>query len=453
MNSLSLSRIAEMSRSLLVSGDPSAEALRVCKDTREIRQGDLYVALRGENFDGNHFIAEAASKGAVGTLCDGEPPVGLPSAFGVISTPDALTGLTLLASAWRSSLTLRPVVVTGSSGKTSVKDMAAGVLGAKLRVTATTGNLNNQIGLPLSILKANRDDEAAVWEIGMNHRGEIAPLAGLARPEIGIVTGIGTAHIEYLGSREEIAREKGDLLEAIPSTGFGVIPAADDFIAELKGRTSARVLTVGIGEGDLRALGLKTDMEGSSFVIEGDFGRAQAWIPVPGRHMVCNALLAVAAGVLSGITLEECVAALQNTELTGGRLTRISRNGATILDDTYNANPDSMVAALETLSSVTVGGRKTAVLGRMGELGPHAAAGYERVGRKAAEVVETLICVGVEASAIAEAAVAAGHSDTRTVADNAAAAEMLSRLMNPGDLILLKGSRSARMEQILKHLD
>lgn len=452
MNPLTLSQIAEMSRSALVSGDPSAEALRVCKDTREIRRGDLYVALRGENFDGNNFIAEAASKGAVAALCDGEAPTGLPSAFGVISNPDALTGLTLLASAWRSSLTLSPVVVTGSSGKTSVKEMTAAVLGSKLRVTATEGNLNNHIGLPLSILKADREDEVAVWEIGMNHRGEIAPLAGLARGRIGIVTGIGTAHIENLGSREEIAREKGDLLESIPSSGFGIIPAHDDFAEELRGRTAGRVLSVGIGEGDLRALELKTGMEGSSFVIEGDFGRAQAWVPVPGRHMVCNALLAVAAGVLSGVTLEECVEGLKNTQLTGGRLTRLVRNGATILDDTYNANPESMVAALETLASVQVNGRKIAVLGRMGELGLHAAAGYDRVGRKAVDAVSTLICVGEEASMIADAAKAAGHPDTHAVADNKEAAETLSRMMNPGDLILLKGSRTARMEQILQHL-
>ena len=453
MNPLSLSQLAAMSGSTLVAGDPAAQALRICKDTREIRQGDLYIALRGENFDGNNFIAEAASKGAVAALCDAEPPSGLPGSFGVLSTPDALSGLTLLASAWRSLLRLKSVVVTGSSGKTSVKDMTAAVLQSKFRVTATTGNLNNQIGLPLSILKADQEDDVAVWEIGMNHRGEIAPLAGLARPEIAIITGIGTAHIEFLGSREEIAKEKGDLFERLPESGFGIFPAEDDFVSELKGRTSASVVTVGIGRGDLRAVELKPDLEGSSFVIEGEFGRAEARLQIPGRHMVGNALLAVAAGVLSGISLEECVAGLKQTELTGGRLTRLVRKGATILDDTYNANPDSMVAALETLASVRVKGKKTAVLGRMGELGSHATAGYERVGRKAAEAVDTLICVGEETFSMAGAAIAAGHVDTRTVADNAAAAGILSKSMNPGDLILLKGSRSARMEQILQHLD
>lgn len=246
MNPLPLSALADMSGATLLSGDSAAQALRVCKDTREIGQGDLYVALRGANFNGNNFIAEAASKGAAGALCDDEPPLGLPSSFGILQTADALAGLTLLASSWRSQLALRSVVITGSSGKTSVKDMTAAVLRSQLRVTATKGNLNNQIGLPLSILDADREDQAAVWEIGMNHRGEIAPLAGLARPEIGIITGIGTAHIENLGSREEIAREKGDLLEKVTGSGFGIIPAHDDFAEELRGRTAGRVLCLSL---------------------------------------------------------------------------------------------------------------------------------------------------------------------------------------------------------------
>lgn len=451
MNPLSLSQIAGMSASTIVAGDPSAQVLRICKDTREIRRGDLYVALRGGNFDGNTFLAEAAAKGAVGALCDEEPPTGLPSHFGILSAADALAGMTLLASAWRSRLALRSVVITGSSGKTSVKDMTATVLRSMLRVTATKGNLNNHIGVPLSILDACLEDQAAVWEIGMNHRGEISPLAGLARPDIGIITGIGSAHIEHLGSRREIAREKGDLLEKVTGSGFGIIPAHDDFAEELRGRTAGRVLTVGIGGGDLRAVDLNLGMEGSRFVIEGEFGRTEASLPVPGRHMVCNALLAVAAGVLCGIPLEQCAAALEKTELTGGRLARVSRRGATILDDTYNANPESMVAALETLAEVSVDGRKIAVLGKMGELGPHAADGYERVGRKAAEVVDTLICVGKEASAMADAATGLGN--IIAVADNAAACETLSRILKTGDLVLLKASRSARMEQILQHLD
>jgi UDP-N-acetylmuramoyl-tripeptide--D-alanyl-D-alanine ligase len=449
MNPLSLSTISEMSGARLLAGNPAAEVLRVCKDTRTLKTGDLYIALRGENFDGNRFIAEAASKGAVGALCDSEPPLGLPSEFGILGTADALTGLTLLASAWRSRLNLRSVVITGSSGKTSVKDLTAAVLGVHLRTTATKGNLNNQIGLPLSILEANREDEAAVWEIGMNHRGEIAPLAGLAKPEIGIITGIGTAHIEFLGSREAIAREKGDLLERLPDSGAAIIPAEDSFAGELRGRTTARVLSVGFEHGDLRAVSIRQEQEGSRFMILGEFGTTEATLPVPGRHMIGNALFAVGAGLLNGISLDACVSALSKVSLTSGRLERVVKRGVNILDDTYNANPDSMVAALETIGSMPASGRKIAVLGRMGELGIHASEGYRRVGERAALELDTLICVGNEAEVIATAATGKGMKDVRTVADNPEAAKLLSSLCKQGDLVLLKASRSARLEEIL----
>ena len=449
MNPLPLSNIAAMSGASMLAGHPDIQVLRVCKDTREIREGDLYVTLRGENFDGNRFIEEAASKGAVATLCDGEAPTGLPQGFGVLSTPDSLTGLTHLAAAWRAQLKLRAVAVTGSSGKTSTKDFTASVLRSRFRTTATVGNLNNQIGVPLSILAADLEDEAAVWEIGMNHRGEIAPLAGLARPEIALITGVGTAHIEHLGSLEEIAREKGDLLEKLPTSGCGVIPAEDAFASELRSRTTARILEVGFQRGDLRAVDLTHGADGSRFVIEGEFGRVEALLPVPGRHMVGNALLAVAAGTVCGIPLEECAAALSMIELTRGRLSQSMKRGVTILDDTYNANPDSMLAALETLFSLPKEGRKVAVLGRMGELGVHAAAGYAQVGERAACLLDTLITVGPEAAAIAEAATAKGMSDVRVTADNAAAAVVLSSLARSGDQVLLKASRCARMEEVL----
>ncbi|NBZ96362.1 MAG: UDP-N-acetylmuramoyl-tripeptide--D-alanyl-D-alanine ligase [Proteobacteria bacterium] len=450
MDPLSLSEIASMAGALLTAGDPSAIVSRISKDTRDIRPGDLYVALRGERFDGNAFLAEAAAKGAVAALCDAEPPVGLPSHFGILSTSDCLAGLTLLAAAWRERLKLRSVVITGSSGKTSTKDFTAAVLGARLQVTATRGNLNNHIGLPLSILSASSSDEAAVWEIGMNHRGEIASLAGLASPNIGIITGVGSAHIEHLGSREEIAREKGDLLERIQPNGCAILPAADDFIIELRSRTSAKVIEVGIGIGDLRAVNLRREGWGTRFEIEGEFGKTETFLPVPGRHMVGNALLAIAAGVLCDIPLGECSIALGAVALTGGRLGILERNGATILDDTYNANPESMIAALETLCSHK--GRRIAVLGRMGELGFHAGDAYRRIGVQAASSADLLVCVGEEAAAIAEAATKAGLADVRLVPDTKAAADMLSGILSPGVTVLLKASRSARLEEILQHL-
>ena len=453
MDPLPLFQIAEMSGASLLAGDPEARVLRVCKDTRSILPGDLYVAIRGERFDGNHYIQEAAAKGAVATLCDEERVAGLPANFGVLTTPDSLSSLTHLASAWRSRLNLRSVVITGSNGKTSTKDFSRAVISSRFRTTATEGNLNNHIGLPLSILAADSEDEVAVWEIGMNHRGEISPLAGLAKPEIGIVTGIGTSHIEYLGSKEEIAREKGDLLERLPSSGHAILPSQDDFVSELRSRTSARVLEVGFDSGNIRASQIEYDRAGSQFVLEGDFGIARAFLPVPGKHMIGNALLAVAAGVISGISLTECAQALSSIQLTRGRLGRIERRGITLIDDTYNANPESMVAALATLRTMPAAGRRIAVLGMMGELGIHAAAGYEKVGRVAASQIDSLICVGKEASAIAEAAKAAGLSDVRLAADQTEAASQLSSIALAGDLVLLKASRSARMEEVIHHFD
>jgi UDP-N-acetylmuramoyl-tripeptide--D-alanyl-D-alanine ligase len=287
----------------------------------------------------------------------------------------------------------------------------------------------------------------------MNHRHEIAPLAGLARPEIGIITNVGTAHIEHLGSREEIAAEKGDLLEKLPSQGCAIIPAEDDFSKELSSRTSARVLQVGFDRGDLRATDIRYSLDETHFVIEGEFGRAEALLPVPGRHMVGNALLAIAAGLQCGVTLEKCVSGLAGVTLTSGRLAKVIRQGVTFLDDTYNANPESMIAALETLERLSPPGRKIAVLGRMGELGGHAATGYESIGSKAAVVLSMLITVGEEASAIADAALKAGLSDVRVVPDNAAAAKLLSSFATQGDLVLLKASRSAHMEEVLQYFN
>lgn len=449
MNPLSLNTLAQMGGAMLLAGNPDAKVLRVSKDTRTIQAGDLYVAIRGERFDGNHYIQEAAAKGAVGVLCDGDVASGLPASFGILSTADSLSSLTLLSSAWRSQLCLRSIVITGSSGKTSTKDFAKAVMSSRFKTTVTEGNLNNHIGLPLSILAANKEDQVAVWEIGMNHRGEISLLAGLAKPEIGIITGIGTAHIEYLGSRAEIAREKGDLIERLPSSGYAILPAQDEYISELRKRTTARVLEVGFDAGNLRATQIMPELRGSRFVMEGDFGTTEAFLPVPGKHMVGNALLAVAAGLISGMTLTDCANALTTVATSGGRLRLIERRGMTLLDDTYNANPDSMVAALETLASLPCEGRRIAVLGKMGELGIHAAEGYERVGKAAAPLLDMLICLGHEATPIAEAATLAGLSEVRVVVDQAEAAALFSSLTQAGDLVLFKASRSARMEEVI----
>jgi UDP-N-acetylmuramoyl-tripeptide--D-alanyl-D-alanine ligase len=426
-----------MCQGTLKADTPSRIVRRISKDTRTLVSGDLYLALRGENHDGNIYAKDAATRGAAGAILDTIPP-DLPETFPVIVVEDTLVALHRLAAAWRDRLALKVACITGSSGKTSTKEFTAAVLSVRYRVVKTEGNLNNHIGLPLSILSASISDDAAVWEIGTNHPGEIAPLARLARPDLAIITNIGVAHIEHMGSREAIAREKGALAEAVGHRGAVILPAEDDFSSQIADRTSARVVRAGLSSGKLTA----SDIEMSA---------VSATIPAPGEHMVRNALLAVAAGIEFGLKLEECAEGLAATRLTEGRLSHRILRGVTVLDDTYNANPDSMDAALKTLGDLPATGRRIAVLGRMGELGDHATAGYERVGRKAARVVDALIAVGIETTPLSDTARAAGLKEVHTTRDTGEAAGVLRNLAREGDLVLVKGSRAARMERVIEN--
>lgn len=451
MDSLTLSEIADMCGGTLTASNPNVTVRRISKDTRTLVPGDLYLALRGENHDGNLHAKDAAAKGAAAAILD-RLPADLPADLPVIKVEDSLAALHLMAGAWRDRLALKVACITGSSGKTSTKEFTAAVLSARYRVIKTEGNLNNHIGLPLSILSASMSDDAAVWEIGMNHPGEIEPLAQLARPDMAIITNIGVAHIEYMGSREAIAQEKGMLAEAVGPHGSVILPAGDEFTASIAKRTRARVVEAGIAAGSVTASGITMTPEGSRFTLHALGETLAAQLPTPGEHMVRNALLAVAAGLEFGLSLEECVEGLASARLTGGRLSRKTIRGITVLDDTYNANPDSMEAALTTLGALRgTGGRRIAVLGRMGELGTHATSGYQRVGSRAASTIDTLIAVGPETTPMAETARAAGLREIHETATTDEAADILRHLARPGDIILVKGSRAARMERVIEN--
>ncbi len=451
MDALTLSEIADMCGGTLKASNPNLTVRRISKDTRTLVPGDLYLALRGETHDGNLHAKDAAAKGAAVAILD-RPPADLPADFPIITVEDALAALHRLAGAWRDRLALKVACITGSSGKTSTKEFTAAVFSARYRVVKTEGNLNNHIGLPLSILSASTSDDAAVWEIGMNHPGEIEPLAQLARPDLAIVTNIGVAHIEYMGSREAIAQEKGMLVEAVGPHGSVILPAGDDFTPSLARRTRARVVEAGIAAGSVTASGISMTPEGSRFTLHALGETLHAQLPAPGEHMVRNALLAVAAGLEFGLSLEECVEGLASARLTGGRLSRKTIRGVTVLDDTYNANPDSMEAALSTLGALRGdGGRRIAILGRMGELGSHATEGYQRVGRRAASTIDTLITVGPETTPIAETARAAGLREIHETATTEEAANILRHLARGGDIVLVKGSRAARMERVIEN--
>ncbi len=418
----------------------------VSTDTRKLPQGSAFFALRGENFNGDLFALKALESGASVAVV-GHWEGDAPANAAVIVVPDTLFALQRLACWWRKQLDIPVVAITGSNGKTSTKDFTSAVLSKAFNVSATFGNLNNHIGVPLTVLATTADHTAAVWEMGMNHSGEIAPLCEIARPKYGIITNIGTAHIEFLKTREAIAEEKGMLARALPADGILFLPATCEFREYLRQRTKASMIAVGNGRGLVRAENLRFDVDGTSFtlVIEGEES-AEVALPVPGRHMVTNALLAAGVGWKLGISIQEIADGLSHAVLTGGRLGRYEYRGTTVIDDTYNANPESMAAAIETLADtpVTDGSRRIIVLGRMGELGPHAPAAHLRTGALAAERHLTVIAVGEGSEGIAEGAKNSPH-----FSDFEQAARWLTREVKPGDVVLFKGSRTATVERVM----
>lgn len=430
----------------LLSGSAQALVTEICTDSRLLKKGDLFLALRGENFDGHSFVEEAARLGAVGAVV--EYDMAVPSDFVLLQVPDALEALQQIAASYRASMDLRTVAITGSNGKTSTKDLTAAVLAQSYSVFKTEGNLNNHIGLPLTLLRATSGHGYGVVEIGMNHPGEIAPLARIAAPRVAIITNIGVAHIEYMGSREAIAQEKGMLAEALPAHGFLIQSAGDEFAVNIAKRSKAQALSAGIAAGDVQACDLREEVGGTHFLLKANGQSVEAFVPVPGKHMVQNALLAATAGMVCGVSLEECAAGLSTASLTKGRLQPKVIRGIHFLDDSYNANPDSMIAALQTLGGLPVNGRRIAVLGRMNELGEHAESGHQQVG-KAAATMDLVIGVGDGGAWITEAAGQAGTA-VRQVDSTEGAAALLRDYVKAGDMVLVKGSRSVRMENVIE---
>src|SRR5437773_10467480 len=349
MNPTPIEKIAEFAGSAAFAGDGKIFVDKVSTDSRTLKRGELFVALRGENFDGHNFVESAAKAGAAGAIVESNWNGKVPENFALIRAKDTLHAYQQLAGNYRKSLSLKAVAITGSNGKTSTKDFAAAVLARKFRVTKTQGNFNNHVGLPRTILEATSQHEVAVWEIGMNHPGEVAPLAKIAAPDAAIITNIGVAHLAFMGTREAIAKEKGGLAEAVAAEGAVILNADDPFSKDIAARTSARVIFAGTKDGSIHAIDIQQSADGSEFTILEGAHRCRAQLPVPGLHMVQNALLAVAAGRAFGLSLEEAAAGLASAPLTNARLQIKELNGVQFLDDSYNANPDSMNAALQTL--------------------------------------------------------------------------------------------------------
>ncbi|HAK05886.1 MAG TPA: UDP-N-acetylmuramoyl-tripeptide--D-alanyl-D-alanine ligase [Spartobacteria bacterium] len=451
MNRLSIFQIAELAGASVSAGDGNVSIDKISTDSRTLKRGELFFALRGENFDGHKFVAAAVKAGAAGVIVDLSWNGKVSESVAIIRVEDTLQAYQNLASNYRKSLPLRVLAITGSNGKTSTKDFAAAVLGRRFHVTRTEGNFNNHVGLPRTMLEATAQDEVAVWEIGMNHPGEVAMLAKLAAPDAAIITNIGIAHIEFMGSRDAIAAEKGALAEAIGPQGSVILNADDPFTKDIAARTRAKVIFAGTAAGTIRAGEITQSSDGSDFTIHEGAHRCRAQLPVPGLHMVQNAMLAVAAGRVFGLSLEESAAGLAAAPLTKARLQIKEIHGVKFIDDSYNANPDSMKAALRTLVELDVDGKRIAVLGEMRELGDESVRGHREVGEAAAQLgVDQLIAIGEMGAAIAEAAQKAGLEKAVAVRSTSEAAEVLADIAAPGDLVLIKGSRAAQTELVLE---
>jgi UDP-N-acetylmuramoyl-tripeptide--D-alanyl-D-alanine ligase len=450
MNPLTLDQIANLAGASLASGDAGVVITKLSTDSRTIKPGELFVALHGENFEGHDFVEAAAKAGATGALVDLNWMGNVPNGFALLRAPDTLQAYQAVAANYRRSLPLKVLAITGSNGKTSTKDFAASVLARKFRVTKTEGNFNNHVGLPRTILEATSEDEVGVWEIGMNHPGEIAALSKIAAPDAAIITNIGVAHIEFMGSREAIAAEKGALAEAIAPHGTVVLNTDDPFSEAIAARTRAKVIFAGTTGGTVRAIEIRQSAEGSEFTIVEGAHRCRAQLPVAGSHMVQNALLAVAAGRAFGLSIEECAAGLAAAPLTKARLQIKEIGGVQFLDDSYNANPDSMKAALRTLVELNTDGKRIAVLGEMRELGAESEHAHREVGETAATLgVNQLITIGDVAELIAEGARSAGLDKVSSTRSTTEAATLLGEIAEPGDLVLIKGSRAARTEEVI----
>jgi UDP-N-acetylmuramoyl-tripeptide--D-alanyl-D-alanine ligase len=449
MEPLPLYRVAELAETEIVRGARDIMIERVGTDSRTIKPGELFVALQGETFNAHNFLEQVAKAGAAGAIVSENPPPNLPTDFAILRASDTLLAYQNLAGNYRKTLSLKVLAITGSNGKTSTKDFAASILGRAFRVTKTEGNFNNHVGLPRTILEATADHQFAVWELGMNHPGEIAALARIASADAAIITNVGIAHIEFMGSREGIAQEKGTLAEAIDPSGFVVLNAEDDFSASIANRTRARVIFAGIEKGTIRVTDVQQAPRACEFTMVEGAHRCRAQLPAPGLHMVQNAMLAVAAGRTFGVSLEECAAGLTSAPLTKARLQIREIHGVQFIDDSYNANPDSMKAALRTLMELDADGKRVAVLGRMLELGAESERGHREVGEAAATLgIDHLISIGNDT--IALAAEEAGLENSAIAQDASDAAEMLNEIVEPGDLVLIKGSRSSRTELVLE---
>ncbi|HEU4793213.1 MAG TPA: UDP-N-acetylmuramoyl-tripeptide--D-alanyl-D-alanine ligase [Nitrolancea sp.] len=443
--------------SLLGDADLDLLLHRVRHDSRQVEPGDLFVAVVGEHLDGHEFLGQAIERGAGAALVDRSHASALTgSGLPLVVAENTVTALQHLAAYWRALFDVQLVGITGSVGKTSTKEVIAGVLAQRFNTVRSPGSFNNEIGLPLSLLDITPDTDAVVLEIGGAYApGEIKALAGIARPTIGVVTNVGHAHLERMGSIEAIAATKTELPAALPEDGVAILNGDDDRVRAMADHCRCRVIFYGLApDCQVRASDIESHgLEGISFTLRFDGEQHHIRVPLLGRHSAHTVLAAIAVGTELGMSIDEMLPGFENPSIQLRLLTVPGIGGSIIIDDTYNASPASCLAALNLLNDLDAS-RSIAVFGDILELGSFEDEGHRIVGRRAAAVVQLLFTIGPRAKTIAEQAVASGlpASNVYVATEKPELIEKLRASLRPGDIVLVKGSRGMRMEDIVEHL-
>lgn len=452
MEPLRISELAHATHGKIYNADTDFFITGVSTDSRQIKPGDLFVPIIGESFDGHSFIDKAADSGSVAVLTDRHLKN---DQLPYIKVENTSVALLKVAGYYRKKFNIPAIAITGSSGKTTAKDMIAAVLGQSLNVLKNEGNFNNTIGLPHTLFNLNKNHEICVLEMGMNSFGEIKQLAETVRPDIAIITNIGTAHIEFLESREGILKAKLEIIEFFNAHNTLIINGDDGLLRTIKSDTFS-IIRIGLDKSnDIYAFDIKQiDNKGIEFTAI-IYGIKESFsIPILGMHNVYNGLCAIAVGVSLGLPLEKIKAGLSSFKPPDMRMESLTLNsGMTIINDAYNANPESVKAAIITLKNIQNKDRKVLILGDMFELGDYTDTGHYEVGRHAAlSGIDTLITIGERTKMTEQGALESGITEAYHFENNEEAKRCLESILKPCDTVLIKGSRAAKLEEIVNFL-
>lgn len=450
MKELTLKQIADWCGGKVSARFEHLRVSRMQSDSRKVRSGDLFVALKGAKADGHDFAETAINHGAVAALVSRPISEKLPS----IEVEDTLRAYGEIAAGYRKLTGVKVVGITGSVGKTTTKEMTASVLEAAYHTAKTEGNHNNNLGLPMTIMDMPENTEVAVLEMGMNHSGEMEYLSDIARPDLAIITNIGTMHIEHLGTREGILQAKLEIMRGMPDDGAGVFNGDEPLLWNIRAIGKHKKYYYGIENHacDVTATDIVELDDGVRFVVHGFGQQFELFVPMLGRHAVYNALAATTVGLLLGVKPEQIQARFSAFHNTGMRQKIYVKNGVTIIEDCYNAGPESTEAALDVLAGIKTDGRRIAVLGDMLELGNRSAAEHYRIGRLAVGKADLLLTYGEHSVRTLTGAITGGMNPKNTdhFDTHEDMAHMLKMRVSEGDVVLFKGSRGMRMEKVLQ---